>query len=617
MFMPTKEKFTPLSEPFRLTLLIFGIIGFMYFAGEVLKPLALSVLLSFALAPAARFLERRGLPRPPAVILTVVITLGLLGGIGYVVGEQLNSLAKMLPDYQENIDLKLSRVFKPGEQSTASRLSGLAERVTANLQPAPADEDDDAPTIQKVEVVSLPSFQERLRKTSGPYLEFLGVGSFVLILVLFMLMTRDDLRDRIIQLFGHQHVSLTTRTTEEIGRRITRYLATFALVNSGFGLVIGLGLWIIGVPYAALWGCLAAMMRFIPYVGPAVAFVLPLVFSFASSPGTGWAQPLEVVAIFAVVEVALNSFLEPIIYGKTTGVSALGLLVAAMFWTWLWGTLGLLLSTPLTVCLAVLGKYLPRLQFFATLLGEETELEPDVRLYQRLVSLDREGAIALVEEEIKRRTRVDLFDEVLVPTLARAERDASRDELGAEEQAFVWRVMGEVLDNFESIPELDLVEPVARNNGGVDGAMRSISLVGLAVQDTSDSLVLRMLGQLIGPSGCVLEVITDVESPLAVAERVAEIAPKMVVLSHLPPEGLTPARYLVRRIRARFSDLSIVVGRWGETGGPAVAAERLVEVGATKVVFTLADARDVVLAAVCPKAPPAIAPKRALAGLPE
>ena len=182
----------------------------------------------------------------------------------------------------------------------------------------------------------------------------LGIVSFVLVLVLFMLMGRENLSDRIVKLFGHRQVSVTTKTMQEIGQRISRYLAMFALVNSSFGLVIGLGLALIGVPFSVLWGCLAAMLRFIPYVGPAVAFALPLVFSFAHFPG--WAQPLEVVALFGAVEIVLNSFLEPVIYGKTTGVTALGLLVAAMFWTWLWGTPGLLLSTPLTVCLAVLAN---------------------------------------------------------------------------------------------------------------------------------------------------------------------------------------------------------------------------------------------------------------------
>jgi hypothetical protein len=460
-------------------------------------------------------------------------------------------------------------------------------------------------------VVSQPSFQERLRSSSGPYLEFLGVSSFVLILVLFMLIGRKDLSDRIIVLFGHRQVSLTTRTMEEIGQRISRYLATFAMVNSGFGLVIGLGLGLIGVPFAILWGCMAAMLRFIPYVGPAVAFVLPLVFSFAHFPG--WMQPLEVVALFAVVEVVLNSFLEPIIYGKTTGISALGLLVAAMFWTWLWGTMGLLLSTPMTVCLAVLGKYVPSLRFFATLLGEEAELDPDVRLYQRLVALDHAGAIEVVEGMLKKLPRVDVFDQVLVPALARAERDAERDELDEAEREFAWRVIGDVLDGLEGVPDLSLASAASATDAGArsddsDTSVSPVTLVGLAVQDTSDALVLRMLGQILVPAGLSLEIVTDTESSLQVAERVAEHSPRLVIVSHLPPEGLTLARYLVRRLRSQFADLPIIVGRWGETGGAAVAAERLSVIGATDVIFTLSDARDRILKALPSRLEGTVAP---------
>ena len=296
MAAPRKNP-TP-ADPFKITLLIFGLIAFMYFTGEVLKPLALSVLLCFALAPAVRLLERVGLPRVAAVVLTVVVALGILGGVGYVVGRQLTSLANRLPDYQENIENKIKRVVKPDEQSATDKLKDMAAEVTAKMEkPHTAGSGEPVP-IQKVEVVSQPSFQERLRSASGPYLEFLGVSSFVLILVLFMLIGRKDLSDRIILLFGNRQVSLTTRTMEEIGQRISRFLATFAMVNSGFGLVVGLGLGLIGVPYAILWGCMAAMLRFIPYVGPAVAFVLPLVFSFAISrdgcsrcsslPFSGW-----------------------------------------------------------------------------------------------------------------------------------------------------------------------------------------------------------------------------------------------------------------------------------------------------------------------------------------
>ena len=601
------------ADTFRLTMLIFAIIAFMYFTGEVLKPLALSILLSFALAPAARLLEQCRLPRAAAVVLTVVITLGLLGGIGYVVGQQLTVLAKGLPDYKEEIEKKLSGVFNQGEQSTASRLKELADEVTAKMEKPPAADSEEAIPIQQVEVVSRPSFQDRLRSTTGPYLEFLGVGSFVLILVLFLLMGREGLSDRIVGLFGHRQVSLTTRTMQEIGQRISRYLATFALVNSGFGLVIGVGLWLIGAPFAALWGCLAALLRFIPYVGPAVAFILPLVFSFAKFPG--WTKPLEIIVLFAIVEAALTSFLEPVIYGKTTGISALGLLVAAMFWTWLWGTVGLLLSTPLTVCLAVLGKYVPSLWFFAAILKEDADLEPDVRFYQRLLALDRDGAVAVVNGVLKQTPRVEVFDKVLVPALARAEHDFARGELDDTMQAFVWGVVGEVLDGLEGTPDFSL-EAVALSAGGradaKGGQMAGVPvpILGLVADDTSDALVLRMLDQLLNAQGCKMEIIKDTDSSLQVVERVADRSPKLAIISHLPPEGSTLTRYLVRRLRAQFAELPIVVGRWGEeTDGFASAIERLVEVGASRVVVSLSDARAHILGAVLPEPKAAVVAK--------
>lgn len=599
--MAARRRTVAASGPIERTILMIAIVGFMYFTGEVLKPLALSVLLSFALAPVSRLLERIGLPRPFAVASTVVVALGLLGVVGFVVGEQLTSLAKELPKYQQNIETKLKSVFRPDQQSTQDRLEMMVDEVTARVVRKTRQKDEkEAATIQKVAVVQEPSFQERLRGSSGPYLEFLGVGGFVLVLVLFMLIGREDLRDRIVELFGHRQISVTTRTMEEIGQRISRYLVTFALVNSSFGLVIGGGLALIGVPYAVLWGCLAAMLRFIPYVGTAVAATLPLVFSFAHFPG--WLQPLEVAALFGLVEVALNSVLEPVIYGKTTGVSALGLLVAAMFWTWLWGTLGLLLSTPLTVCLAVLGKYVPSLRFFAILLGEEAEMKAEVRLYQRLVGLDRDGAVEVVETALRKQPRAEVFDQVLIPMLSRAEGDAARGELDEAELAFVWQVVGEVLDDLEGVEEFDLATASLGAPGSTEGSRELV--VGLAVHGRSDALVLRMLGLLMGKSGVTFEVLAEGESPLHTAERVAEMAPRLVVVSHLPPEGLTLARYLVRRLRARVNEMPIVVGRWGAAGDTASTAERLVEIGASQVLFTLAEARERIMKVVVPSSNP-------------
>ena len=529
------QRKSAMDHPAVVTFLILAVIGAMSLAAEVLKPLALAVLLSFALAPLAGFFERRRVPRAIAVLLTVALALGSLSGIGYVVLRQLSVLANQLPSYQERIQRKVD-FLKPSDDTVFSRAQKVAGDVVKSLD-APVVP---GPQAMDVRVVEQPSFRQRLQEAVGPSLEFLGVGTFVLILVLFMLMKREDVGDRIVQLFGQHQINLTTRTMGEIGQRISRYLAMITLVNAGYGLIVGLGLWAIGVPYAVLWGCLAAMMRFIPYVGAAVAFLLPLLFSVAHFPG--WTQPLEVVGLFGAVEVAL-SYVEPVIYGKTTGVSALGLLVAAMFWTWLWGLLGTLLSTPMTLCLAVLGKYVPSLGFFATLLGEQAELDQNIRLYQRLVSRDQDGATVVVEAALKERPRVEVFDQMLVPTLSRAGRDAALGELDDSDMSFILRVMAEILDDLEGTEDLSL-KTAARlgegDSGRANGRVGSppFEVAGVAASGTADALTLRMLGQILAASKCTLVNLEGACTPMQLAERVAEASPAMVILAHLPPEPL-------------------------------------------------------------------------------
>ncbi len=590
--MATQRK-PAMDHPAVVTFLILAVIAAMSLAAEVLKPLALAVLLSFALAPLVACFERRRVPRAVAVLLTVALALGCLVGVGYVVVRQLAMLAYQLPSYQERIQKKVDFLLKPSDDTAFHRAEKVAGDVAKSL---------DKPVIagheaMDVRVIEEPTFRQRLQGAVGPYLEFVGVGSFVLILVLFILMNREVLGDRVVQLFGQRQINLTTRTMAEIGQRISRYLAMITLVNAAFGLIVGLGLWAIGVPYAVLWGCLAAMMRFIPYVGAAVAFGLPVVFSVAHFPD--WRQPLEVIAFFGVIEVALT-YLEPSIYGKTTGVSALGLLVAAMFWTWLWGLLGILLSTPMTVCLAVLGKYVPSLAFFATLLGEEAELDQNIKFYQRLVSHDQDGATAIVEAALKARPRAEVFDQILVPALSNAGRDALREDLEETDMDFIRRVIGAILDDLEEPEEIGITSlaPSARGElAPVNGSPASppFEVAGVAASGTSDALALRMLRQLLSHSTCRLVNLADTATPMQLADRVAAMSPAMVVLSHLPPEALAQARYQVRRLRARFAALPILVGRWGEVGSDA-ASQGLSGVGATHVAFTLADARDQILA---------------------
>jgi predicted PurR-regulated permease PerM len=624
-----------MNHPVIVTFLIFAIIGFMYLAGAVLKPLAFSVLLAFALVPISEFFERRGLPRAIASILTVLIALGTIGGIGYKVFQQLDSLAYHLPEYEDILLPKLQKFRFNQGGGTVERVERFQKDVTSTLvassKAATKSGDGSAPATTKKDEAATPANPEpakpvevrvvdekqnlikEVAETAGPYLELVGIFAFDLILVLFILTTRDDLSDRLIRLFGRGKISLTTKTLDEVGHRISRYITTFAMVNSTMGLVVGLGLWAIGLPYPLVWGVLAAMLRFVPYAGPATAFLLPFAFSFIHFPTmTG---SLQVLALFATLEIAANSFLEPMIYGKTTGVSALGLLVAAMFWAWLWGPLGLLLSTPLTVCLAVLGKYVPALKVFATFLGEEATLKPDVRFYQRLLARDQDGAVSHAEELLKEMPRAALFDQIFIPTLSMAERDYLHEDIDDDRRDFAWWVVDEVVQDIESTPrrEIDLAPavPEAHAQARVPTTpTEPARIAGIPSNDRGDLLALRMLQVLLAPSGCRMELLDVGSTPLQVTERLADDPPTMIIVSHLPPDGLTATRYLVRRLHARFKDIPILVGRWAET--TETAADRITDAGATQVVSSLADARDSILKRLgLTTAPESPAPKTA------
>jgi len=599
-----QRKNSPMDHPVAITLLIFAIIAFMYEAAEVLKPLALAILLSFALVPISRQLERLKLPRVAAVVLTVLIVLGSLGAICYGVGRQLDSLADKLPEYEKNIQNKINGM-KPTQANAITKVKDVVGDVSKQLTPNRDTE------IQEVRVVSEPDFGAQMSKLVGPYIEGLGTAFIILILLLFLMINRENMSDRLIRAFGHGKISLTTRTMEEVGQRISKYLVMFAAVNSTFGLIVGLGLKAIGVEYALLWGFLAGFLRFIPYAGAATAFALPLLFSIAT--GESWNKPLMIVALYGVLEVAANSFLEPMIYGKTTGVSALALLVAAMFWTWLWGGIGLLLSTPLTVCLAVLGKYVPSLAFFATFLREEVDLDPGVRFYQRLLAMDQDGASAVIDSVLQKHPRAEAFDKVLVPTLSMAERDFARGDIDEREQAFILRVATDVLENLQGEPEVDLASlSLASTNAATEAdhvkngtiepaAIAPPKILALPANDATDSFVLHLLEHLVEPSKIPMTIADQVESPLKVVDRIETEAPDLVLISHLPPDGLTAARYLVRRIKARHPQLTVVVGRWDEARDSESAAEQLKAAGASAMLGSLAEARDYLIGLTKPK----------------
>jgi len=497
------------------------VVAALYFAQEVLIPVALSVLVCFLLAPLVTRLERFKLPRPAAVMVVVLAAIGLFGLLAWVVGSQVVSLADRLPEYQGEIVRKVERVrgrFARKESGIGKNLGDLAHKIeeatnkpatqrsasqpatqtsatqtsatqTPASQPgaaapgatppvprtpvqqlvddpvdaaarqiarAPAAEAPPAGTTQTnpLWVVALPAPVSPIR-TLGSYLGMalspLGTAGLVIVFVIFILLQREDLRDRMIRLVGHGDMNVTTQALDDGATRISRYLTAQAIVNGSYGLAVAAGLWLIGYfvggkpfPSFVLWGLLCAVLRFIPYIGPWIASVFPIVLSLAVYQGFGvfvWTTGL-----FVVIELASNNLMEPWLYGTSTGMSTVAILVSAVFWTWLWGAVGLLLATPLTVVLVVLGKYVPQLRFLDILLGDEPVLEPPERIYQRLLAGDEEEATDLAREFLKERTLLEVYDDVLLPALSLAEMDRHNGRLDAARQDFVRKSMREIVD---------------------------------------------------------------------------------------------------------------------------------------------------------------------------
>jgi predicted PurR-regulated permease PerM len=595
----------------------------MYVGAEFLQPVALAVLLTFVLMPVVRRLERLNIPRLPAILITLTLAFAVVGGIGYVVGRQFMALADKLPEYEQNI-LAKTQMLQPAENSPLTKAARVAKDVRESLAPTP---EANAPPVR---VVTVDDPLERYAALLGPFHSIVGFGGVVLILLFFLMLQGDEIRDRIIQLGGRRQISLTTRTLTQITARLSRYLTSFALFNTGVGIFIAVGLWLIGLPYFLLWGAIAGLMRFVPYLGPAVAFALPALFSFAHF--TNWWGPLEVLALFAVEEMVASS-VEPFIYGKSTGVSAVGLLVAAMFWTWLWGAVGLLLSTPLTVCLTVIGRHIPSLGFLADLLGEEVDIPEDVKLYQRLLQHDQDAAITLLDEAIETRPAAEVFDRIVIPALSRASRDQARETVEPADLEFLWGVIGQWLDELEEdgLPEIQIseaeeaeaetaaaakdkvksktraIETKARADGQsaasapspapltpslsplVDG--KAISILGVA-SNNIDVLVLRMVNLLLSREGMKASIFETAGSTLAISEQIQNHEPDLILVSYLPPVGLTQTRYLIRRLRARLPETPLLVGYWQASADPVEISEILRPVGAYRVSLSVGEVAD-------------------------
>jgi predicted PurR-regulated permease PerM len=562
----------------------------LYFARPVLIPLALAVLLTFLLNPLVNMLERRRLPRVAAVVITVLLAFSVLGGIGWLLSAQVTTLASDLPQYRSNITEKIRDVRRAGKGGWFEKAQTAVREVIGELQK------DDQPGVRKrpppVVVEQPPPELWRIPTAVGPLLELLATLGFVVVLVIFMLFERQRLVDRLLRLGGYSRLTVTTRVLDESAARISRYLLMQTLINSGFGLAVGAGLFLIGLPYALLWGVLAGAFRFIPYVGPWLGASLPVIMALAVFPG--WIEPLETLGIFVATELVIYLVVEPLLYSHSAGVSPLALLVSVAFWTWLWGPIGLVLGTPLTVCLVVLGKHVPELEFVVVLFGDEPVITPDVALYQRLVKGDEDEAFAIVEAHVKTHQIAEVYDAIVLPALGRARADRARGALSEDEERAIVRAAREIV-----LDLADTVVPpaIVRDTGAQAGHELPVTevLAGPA-RDETDEVALHMLRQLVDPSRARIDVVSAARLSSEIVALAAERAPSLIVVGSVAPGGLAQTRVLSKRLRARFPEVKIIVGRWCPDTHLEEARAALLSAGATEISVTLPQTRDQILA---------------------
>ena len=577
------------------------IVAALYVAKGVLVPITLAVLLSFLLSPVCDWLERHWLGRVPAVMVTALVGFTVFGGATWMAVVQVSDLAPRMPEYETNLRVKLQSA-NAYVGATLGRVTRTAQGMSENLSPVELAQ---APQGTKewpyaVRIISSPASPLQVfGSVFGTVLQVLGSVGVVIILVVFFLVRRDDLRDRFILLVGQGEVSLTTQVLEDAGTRVSRYLAAAFLVNAIYGTAVGVGLYFIGVPNPTLWGILATTLRFIPYLGPWLAAAMPIGLSMAISGD--WMAPGLTIGLFVVLELVTNNVLEPWLYGRNTGVSAVAVLLAAVFWTWLWGVVGLLLATPLTVCLLVVGKHVPQLSFLNTLLGDKPVFEPAKRVYQRLLAGDDEEATELLDKYFEHAPLVEVYDTVLIPALGSAETHWRRGEIEETRHTFILQTLKSMiqergerkLEPQQQAGNKDVEDAQAGSGMADPAALPGIRVLCLPAHGEADELAAMMLAQIVDIRGCVVETVPAAAMGAAseLVEYVGQRKADVVCISAVPPAAVAHARRLRMRLRRRFPELNLVVGLWNSPGDLNEAKERIGPDLKTQIVTTLADAQ--------------------------
>ncbi len=584
-----------------------AIVTALYFAREVFVPLALALLLTFALSPLVTRLHRSGVPKGVAVISVVVMAFLVIFIFVSIVISQLTVLAQNLPSYQYNIETKIrtikdaqsgnsifdrgARMFKRlseeiGRSDEVERFNiddGASkdpnpqrqppQNVESQREPAPPLREQDPNKPVPVEIRSPPPDPLSILQTfAGPLIQPLATIGIVIVVVIFMLMRREDLRDRFIRLVGASDIHRTTTALHDAGKRVGQYLLMQLIINISFGVPIGIGLWFIGIPNPMLWGMLAIVLRFVPYIGPIIAAFFPVVLSLAVDPG--WMLLLWTVALFIVLELISNNIMEPLLYGSKTGLSPVAILMAAIVWTWIWGPIGLILSTPLTVCLVVLGRHVPKFEFLDVLLGNEPVLLPPQQLYQRLLSGDPDEATEKAEEYLQSSTVLDYYASVAIPALSLAEYDRGRGVLDTPRLRRVAQSMILLVENLsdhrdiEDEEEGDPEEKVKKSaaESSKRKAEEPKAVISAGGRGDLDDAAAVVVGDILERRDVDVRDITHDELEAVNIGKLDLTGVSAIYVSYLNTSSVAHARYLVRRLRRRNGRIKIIVGFWSEDG---------------------------------------------------
>ncbi len=574
-------------------LLVVGVLAALYLGREILMPVTLAILLSFVLAPAVRILRRGRVPRAPAVLLVVVLVSGAMFGIGSLIGGEASQLAADLPRYTQVMREKIKALRgATAGAGTLSRVVDMVQDLAAAVQPPPAGEvqGERGSATHPITVEISParsSVLDTLQTFAGPVLHPLATTGLILIFTIFILLQREDLRNRAIRLAGSGDLRRTTAAIDDAASRLSRFFLAQLALNIAFGLVIGLGLRMIGVPSPTLFGVLAAILRFVPYIGAGISALLPLTLAAAVDPG--WSMVIATAALFLVVEPICGHAIEPLLYGHSTGLSPIAVILSATIWTFLWGPIGLVLATPLTVCLVVLGRHVERLWYLDVLLGDQPALDPPEIFYQRMLAGDPAEAVDQGRQFLKERALVTYYDEVVLAGLLLAQEDFSRGTLDRDRQDAVGIAIRSVVTRLGA-------GPVARHRRrrpvrsadtetaaalAAIGPDRQVAGVVLGREDLApawrgadpvlcvssrgpfDEAATLMLSQILARQGLAsrtlsLAAIRAGERP----ENLDRIA--LICFSYLEPVSLSQIRFTVRQARVAVPGVRILVGFWRE-----------------------------------------------------